>query len=126
MTLDTVIFHIGGLDAICLVMLLDHFKLSDLEENIPFPVDFQDISDQQKINWLNNICGIIIKKFFFENEADMCASVFEVCNYFSPFLLHFSYSVDYERNKLCLHHFHFLYQMQVFGLPVKDTDIKSK
>jgi hypothetical protein len=48
------------LDAICLVMLLDHFKLSDLEENIPFPVDFQDISDQQKINWLNNICGIII------------------------------------------------------------------
>jgi hypothetical protein len=29
-------------------MLLDHFKLSDLEENIPFPVDFQDISDQQK------------------------------------------------------------------------------
>jgi hypothetical protein len=40
-------------------MLLDHFKLSDLEENIPFPVDFQDI------------CGIIIKKFFFENEADV-------------------------------------------------------
>lgn len=66
------------LDVICLVMLLDHFKLSDLEENIPFPVDFQDISDQQKINWLNNICGIIIKKFFFENEADMCASLREV------------------------------------------------
>ena len=66
------------LDAICLVMLLDHFKLSDFEENIPFPVDFQDISNQQKINWLNNICGIIIKKFFFENEDDMCASLREV------------------------------------------------
>ncbi|XP_069105225.1 uncharacterized protein [Argopecten irradians] len=66
------------LDGLCLVMFYHHFRINDLEENIPLPDNFSDFTDQEKILWLNNISREILQTFFFENSPDILSSVREV------------------------------------------------
>jgi hypothetical protein len=39
------------LDAICVVMFLKHFSLMEIDSEIPFPQNFSEMSNDDKIRW---------------------------------------------------------------------------
>lgn len=66
------------LDAVCIVHFLRHFHLPDLDTEIPFPDNFIEMSNEDKMNWLNETCRTILKNEFFENEDDIFSSLREM------------------------------------------------
>lgn len=66
------------LDGLCLLLFLDFFEIKDLDSEIPLPVNFQQMSNEDKVKWLNTVCSEVLKKWFFENTNDVCASIRDV------------------------------------------------
>ncbi|XP_048770593.2 uncharacterized protein LOC125676812 [Ostrea edulis] len=65
-------------DAICQLFLLHHFDMTDVDSNLPFPEEFQELSDNAKVEWLNLVCSEILQTWFFENENDICKELRDV------------------------------------------------
>lgn len=65
-------------DAICQLLLLHHFHLTEADSNIPFPEGFQELSKKDKVEWLNLVASEILQTWFFENEEDICKELREV------------------------------------------------
>ncbi|XP_062600100.1 uncharacterized protein LOC134261715 [Saccostrea cucullata] len=65
-------------DAICQLLLLHHFDLTDVDSNIPFPAEFLEFSDKEKVEWLNQVSCEILQTWFFENQDDICKELREV------------------------------------------------
>lgn len=63
------------LDALCIVHFLHHFHLADLDSEIPFPDNFMQMTNEDKIDWLNETCRTILKGEFFDNEDDIFSSL---------------------------------------------------
>lgn len=63
------------LDALCIVHFLHHFYLADLDSEIPFPDNFMQMTNGDKIDWLNETCRTILKGEFFDNEDDIFSSL---------------------------------------------------
>ncbi|WAR29235.1 hypothetical protein MAR_002803 [Mya arenaria] len=66
------------LDAIILVMFFEHFGINCLPENssdlpeIPIP---EDMLNEGKISWINNVCEEVVKKWFFEGSMNMPTTI---------------------------------------------------
>lgn len=54
-------------DAMCCVIFLQEVGVHKQKETVPLPNDFCEWSNDQKIEWLNNICSQMFKKWFFED-----------------------------------------------------------
>ena len=54
-------------DAMCSVLFLKEFGINNLNDSIPLPEQFSTWNKDQKIQWLNNICEEILKKWFFKD-----------------------------------------------------------
>lgn len=65
-------------DAICQLFLLHHFDLTNADSDIPFPDNFQEFTDQDKIKWLNSLCNEILQKWFFEGDVDIFRELREI------------------------------------------------
>ena len=65
-------------DAICQLLLLHYFDMTDVHSNIPFPKEFKDLSDKEKVEWLNQVAREILQTWFFENQDDICKELREV------------------------------------------------
>lgn len=63
------------LDALCIEQFLHHFHLADLDSEIPFPDNFMQMTNENKIDWLNETCRTILKGEFFDNEDDIFSSL---------------------------------------------------
>ena len=61
-------------DAVCCVLFLKEFGLTDFSETIPIPDDFHSWDSQQKISWMTEISRKIVRKWFFE-DSDLLAEV---------------------------------------------------
>lgn len=64
------------LDAICLLLFLKNFGLKNIEEDIPENLD--NFTNEQKINWIDDISYTIIKEYFFDNKEDICENLRKV------------------------------------------------
>ncbi|XP_063400161.1 uncharacterized protein LOC134684783 [Mytilus trossulus] len=64
------------LDAICLLLFLDHLKMTETEKVLP--ENFQHKTKDEKIAWINDICSILIQQWFFEDTTDICQNLREV------------------------------------------------
>ncbi|WAQ95109.1 hypothetical protein MAR_007580, partial [Mya arenaria] len=69
------------LDAIILVMFFEHFGINCIPENssdlpeIPIP---EDLLNEGKISWINNVCEEEVKKWFFKGSSDVYTSLREI------------------------------------------------
>ena len=54
-------------DGICCTLFLQHFGMTNAQSKIPMPPEWDTLSVDQRIQWLNNICRVIVQKWFFEN-----------------------------------------------------------
>lgn len=61
-----------------MALFYNHFGLNDFESDIPVSEHFQNFTEEQKFNWLNDICEEIVQKWFFDNGTDICQSLTEV------------------------------------------------
>ncbi|XP_062582660.1 uncharacterized protein LOC134244405 [Saccostrea cucullata] len=52
-------------DAMCCVLFLQELGIHNSEESVSLPDEFCTWNKDQKIQWLNNICERIVKKWFF-------------------------------------------------------------
>lgn len=59
-------------DAICQLLLLHHFDMPDEHSNIPFPEKYKNLSQKEKVEWLNQVSNEILQTWFFENQDDIC------------------------------------------------------
>ena len=67
------------LDALCVLLFLHNFQISDIEQNIPYPENFDDMTKEQKIQWINDICESILAQWFFGGEStDLFRNVREI------------------------------------------------
>ena len=57
------------LDAMCCVLFLKKFNKA-IDEEIPFPDNFDNKSTEEKIHWLNENCREILNEYFFEFQND--------------------------------------------------------
>lgn len=48
-------------DAICELLLLHHFDMTDVHSNIPFPEEFKDLSDKERVEWLSQVSSEILQ-----------------------------------------------------------------
>ena len=46
-------------NAICQLLLLHHFDMTDEHSNIPFPEEFKDLSDKENVECLNQVSSEI-------------------------------------------------------------------
>lgn len=60
------------LDGIIMVFFYNYFGLNDFESDIFVLEYFQNFIEEQKFNWLNDICEEIVQKWFFDNGIDIC------------------------------------------------------
>lgn len=63
------------LDGIIMALFYNHFGLNDFESDIPVSEHFQKFTEEQKFNWLNDICEEIVQKWFFDNGTDIRQSL---------------------------------------------------
>ena len=63
------------LDAICSYLFLKDLDLQCLDDSVPLPDHFSELSEADKILWINNICARIIEKYFFENSSDIMSKL---------------------------------------------------
>ncbi|XP_033727565.1 uncharacterized protein LOC117316891 [Pecten maximus] len=66
------------LDAMCCLLFLKELGLNDFEENIPFPENFQQFSQEDKIAWINEICRSLLRKHFFDSSSDIFSQLREI------------------------------------------------
>lgn len=66
------------LDGIIMTLFYDHFGLNDFNCEIPVPENFQHLTKEEKLHWLDDICEGIIRKWFFDDGTDVCKSIREV------------------------------------------------
>lgn len=59
------------LDAICCLLFLNEFELDNMEDPIPLPENFHDLSDNAKVEWINDVCKSLLEKWFFDNSDDI-------------------------------------------------------
>ena len=62
-------------DAICSIMFLNHFNMESTSDKVPLPDGFENMSNEDKIAWLNETCKHLVKKFFFEDQDDALADL---------------------------------------------------
>ena len=67
-------------DGICCVLFYLYFNITNSEETIPMPDDFADWRNENKINWINEICTKIVKNWFFDGSEDLLGDVRDVLN----------------------------------------------
>ncbi|XP_048251373.1 uncharacterized protein LOC125379194 [Haliotis rufescens] len=65
------ILYYTVLEGLCLALFLRHFGIEDLDADIPLPDGFSDMSEEDKIGWLNEICSTILRKWFFDSTQDV-------------------------------------------------------
>lgn len=65
------------LDAMCLLLFLEELNF-DVDSDIPLPSHFKDLTNNEKIQWLNEICSKILKKYFFDESSDVCEELREI------------------------------------------------
>lgn len=65
------------LDAMCLLLFLEELNF-DVDSDIPLPSHFKDLTNDEKIQWLNEICSKILKKYFFDESSDVCEELREI------------------------------------------------
>ena len=67
-------------DGICCVLFLKELNMASLDDEIPFPPDWDKLKDKEKVEWLNSLCESIVKKWFFENTDDLCQELRMIIN----------------------------------------------
>ena len=58
------------LDAVCLLFFLDELEI-DVDSEIPLPSNFSNLTDDEQIQWLNEVCSRILRKYFFDESSDL-------------------------------------------------------
>ena len=58
-------------DAICCILFLREFDKHKMDDIINLPEGFENISNDEKIAWMNDICRRIVRKWFFDNTDDI-------------------------------------------------------
>ncbi|XP_056013603.1 uncharacterized protein LOC125669312 isoform X1 [Ostrea edulis] len=66
-------------DGICCVFLRE-LNLDSLEDEIPFPPDWDKLNETEKVEWLNTLSENIVKKWFFESADDLCQELRDIMN----------------------------------------------
>ncbi|XP_061185175.1 uncharacterized protein LOC133193230 [Saccostrea echinata] len=61
------------LDAICVVLFMDKLGSVDMND-LPLP-DFSQMTPNDSIQWLNNVCRELVEKWFFEDGQDICEEI---------------------------------------------------
>ena len=61
------------LDAICVCMFLNYFNLTDIDNDIQMPEGFTDMTNEEKIGWINKISDEILEEFSVANVTYLIA-----------------------------------------------------
>jgi hypothetical protein len=108
------------LDAIIVCMFMDFFNATDENSDIPLPLNFNELSAEEKIQWLNNICSKLVEKWFFENSIDICASVRETLDDSSNSEYYWVSNKENDRFKC-----HFCEKSYAFVSTLKEHEMKK-
>lgn len=66
------------LDAMCCLLFLKEFGISDFDETIQLPENFVQYSTEEKIFWINGICRSLLRKHFFDSDSDIFRQLREI------------------------------------------------
>ena len=55
-------------DAMCCVLFLKYFNLNSADSEVPLPQDFNKLSSECKIDWLNNVCRNIVNQVVLKDD----------------------------------------------------------
>jgi len=66
-------------DAVCTVLFLRTFNKAEFDA-VELPENFDKLSNEDKIVWLNDICRNVVNEWFFNNNEDICEEIRTVLN----------------------------------------------
>ena len=66
------------LDAVCLLMFLTIMNVETIEEQLPLPENFAELTDSEKVTWIDSVSLKILRKWFFEGKDDVFKDLREV------------------------------------------------
>ncbi|XP_069113384.1 LOW QUALITY PROTEIN: uncharacterized protein [Argopecten irradians] len=72
------LLYYAMLDALCLLFFLNKFNNTTVDDEVAVPHNFENMTDAEKVMWIDNISASVLKEWFFDKGDDICQELREI------------------------------------------------